>query len=789
MQQPVAQAAARPSSNGNGNGRFLTMLKVQKRTGEEVPFDHSKIVHAVFRCFVNSCGHPDTEVTRKHATQVADQVSQILLFHEPPITVELIQDIVEKQLMALGFHDEAKQYILFRDLRRQQRDQHDLDPAVAVAFEADAPYFRTDLERFQHFDKYARFDENAGRRETFVEQKDRIHSFLRTHVRENTTGGLSVEEWDELERAYLENRASPSMRLVQMAGPAATRCNVSIYNCSFCGMSDIEYFAESLYILMQGTGHGFSVEAEFIEDLPRVKRQRGKRADTFVIPDHTEGWADAVKFGMTRWFDGHDAIFDDSLVRPEGTRLKTKGGTASGPAPLRRLLDFTRRTILGRQKRRLRDIDVHDMMCLTGDIVQVGGVRRAACISLSDLDSMEMRYAKHGQFWTDPLKKQRTMANNSAVYEQKPSAEEFLEEWLALMKSKSGERGIFNREAAYRMMPQRRRSLYSHVLWGGNPCGEIILHPKGQFCNLSIAIVRPYDTEETLSEKVRIAAIYGTLQSSMTKFRYLRPRWAENCERERLLGVDLLGAEDCPLLQEGNPGRPALLERLKKIAVETNLKYAHRLGIPASTAVTCIKPGGNSSVRFGTGQSMSGWLTKYMIRNVEVGKNNPIHQLLVDQGVPYETSYRDPNSSVFSWPLAAPEGSQIVAELQLTADGRPEGIKPNRSAIAQLEDWKCFKLHWTEHNPSVTIYVADHEWVDVGHWVFQNWDIVGGLSFLPLDGGIYPQAPYTPVTEEFFKDFVAKFPKIAWEKLPRYERTDMTAIGHEVACTGGVCTL
>ena len=766
----------------------VSAIRVRKRSGRVVTFDENKIEAAIAAAFRDTGeAHDKSDPVKlarvvKKTAHAGDQ--------DVVLDVEAVQDLVERVLMPT-FPETAKAYILYRRDHARLRGAHVVSEEDRRALIEDARYFKCDAERFQHVDKYARFNETKGRRETFVESTDRVIGFLQWHVENRCPGArVSSEDWQRLRLALLHGEATPSMRLMQMAGPPAQRCNVSIYNCAFDGISDLTYFAENLYILMQGTGQGFSCESEFVEQLPRIKRRRDNaKPDVFEIADTTEGWCDSLKFGMERWYEGHDVKFVYDSIRPAGARLKTKGGTASGPGPLIELHDFTRRIILARQKRRLRDIDVHDISCFIGRIVQVGGVRRAAEISLSDLDSMAMRMAKFGAFYNDPAQQQRTMANNSAVYEEKPTAEQFMEEWLSLTKSKSGERGIFNRAGVWKQIPERRRRLYGRqsVAWGTNPCGEIILHPDGQFCNLSIAIVRPDDTEQDLLRKVELATVFGTIQSSMTSFRYLRPRWRENCERERLLGVDLLGALDCPLLRETNPDRNRLLGRLREKAVETNRIWAERLGINASMAVTCIKPGGNSSVRWGTGQSMSGWLTEHLIRNVEVSRLNPLCQFLIDAGVPHEASYRDPGTMVFSFPLQAPEGAHIQADIIAGPDGIPEGVRQRDSAIQQMENWMAFKEHYTEHNPSVSIYVADDEWLEVGNWVYRHWDMVGGLSFFPLDGGIYKQAPLQPVTAERFERFVSTFPAIPWEKLPRYEQVDHTEVGHELACTGGAC--
>lgn len=773
-------------------------LRVKKRSGQIVDFDKQKISQAVMLCLVNDCAKPNDETTKALASRVTAAVGRLVGRMLGPVDVETIQDLVEQQLMAMSEHEAAKQYILYREERRKLREQVHVDPSLQAAVEVDRLYAATDLQLFQHYDKYARFNDDMKRRETVVEATDRSINFLQEELAvRDLAGMLSTAAWNTLRMAMLQAQATPSMRLQQTAGPAAKRCNVGIYNCSYCGLSDLDYFHEGLYISMQGTGHAFSVESRFVEQLPQILKQRSNyKPEHYLVGDSTEGWATSVKDLSHALYDGFDLDMDYSEIEkyhPAGTRLKTKGGTASGPKPLFDLHMAMRRIIKGRQGRRLRDIDAHDWMCHIGMAGEMGGFRRAACLSMSDEDSLEMRMAKFGQFYKDPLKLQRTMANNSAAYHEQPDAVTFMREWLSLAESKSGERGIFNRGSIMaRQFPDRRRMLYGNadIGWGCNPCGEIILHPDGQFCNLSIAVCRANDTVETLKEKVRIATIFGTLQSLLTRFNYIRKRWADNCERERLLGVDLLGAMDCPLLRQSNPDRPALLEQLREVAVETNRQWAYRLGIPASTAVTCMKPGGNSGERYFTGQTMAGFLTEHMIRNVEVGVHNPMFKFLKDQGVPYEISYRDPDTAVFSFPKKAPEGAMIVADLVLGGNGRVQGIKHRRSAIEQLEDWKAFKIHYTEHNPSVSIYVADNEWLEVGNWVYKNWDIVGGLAFFPLDGGVYPQAPFTPVTEEEFNKFTAKFPKIAWEKLARYDGgVDQTNVNREKACAGGACVL
>lgn len=772
-----------------------TTLQVRKRSGKVVDYRRQKITQAVMLCLVNSCGREINDDTKKLAEQVTNRVERIVKHAGGTLNVEGLQDLVEDALMALGEHDAAKQYILYRDAHRKLREAAAVDAKTEKAIQEDRKYFGSDAQLFQHYDKYARFNEIAGRRETFVETVDRQIAYLRREVesRHGLVGVVTEQEWGKMRRFILEAKATPSMRLMQTAGAAAWRENMGCFNCAASAVDDIDRFDEALYISMQGTGYAFSVESQFVEQLPQVKVQRqGYTPEKHVVADSTEGWCTSTRALIHALFDGYDLDIDYSLLRPAGARLKTKGGTSSGKIPLVELHQACRRIIKARQNRRLRDIDCHDIMCFVGRAGEMGGFRRAAMLSHSDFESLEMRSAKASYtdgagYWTDPKRIHRAMANNTAVYLDKPEPLTFLDEWVQLAKSRSGERGIFNRGSLPLQLPLRRRQLYGENIPSllTNPCGETHLHPTGGLCNLSIAICRPDDTAQSLFEKVEVAAIFGTLQSMLTNFQYIRYDWKINADRERLLGVDLLGALDCPLLRASNSDRDSLLRQLRDKVVQTNLEWATRLGINQSVATTVIKPGGNSGFRWGTGQSMSGWLSAYMIRNVEVPKHSPMYPFLREQGVPFEDSYRDPNTAIFSFPLEAPAGAMVVADLQIDSGGNITSVKPRRTAIDQLEDWLAFKVNWTEQNPSVSIYVADHEWLEVGNWVYSHWDQVGGLSFFPLDNGVYVQAPFTPVTESKFRDFVSKFPAIQWEKLPRYDGGHDKTEGHrEKACTG-----
>ncbi len=774
MQPSVATALLRqPKSNGHAR---IRPLKVTKRSGDEVAYASDKIVQAVRRCFVNSCGMADDEETLGKARSVAAEVEHLLMVEHPPITVEKIQDKVEVILMAKGYFDAAKEYILYRENHRKLREEQEVDEVTKAIFAEGCKVFtgpNSTIQIFQAFDKFARFDWSAGRREVWPESVDRVIGYARDHM--IASFGRPVLEpsmWDDMRQSLLRLEAAPAMRVVQMAGPALKRCQTGVYNCSFQFLREPRDLAEEMYLLCQGCGVGFSVEHQHaVDKWPRVKKQRANaKPETFVIPDTTEGWCEALRVGMETWLDGHDVVFDHSQIRPKGAVLKTKGGRASGPQPLLDCLTFARGRILARQGDRLTSLDLHDIACYTHRISGVGGVRRASGISLSDLDDVDLRQCKSGSGWreTNP---QRDQANNSAVYDERPNAVEFIEEWLALAKSYSGERGIFNRGALRRQLPPRRK-LGRYVL-GCNPCGEIYLRHK-QFCNLSIAVLRPDLSWEEVRRRVQMAAIWGTVQSTMTNFNYVGSDWKKNCEEERLLGVDLLGHMDYPALQPNAPDLAARLQELRDLAIQTNAEYAQTLGINASAAVTCGKPSGDSGVFFDCAPGFKPWHGQYFIRRARVQPDNPLAKVLRDQGVPcYDDAYKT-GLWVLEFPCRAPEGALVLG---------------GQSAIEQLEHWKVFKQNYTEHNPSVTIYVKDDEWLAVGHWVYANWDVVGGLSFLPYDGGVHTQLPFETISKEEYEQRMAAFPEIDWSRLVRYESEDMTTCHQQFACTSGACSL
>jgi ribonucleoside-diphosphate reductase alpha chain len=685
-------------------------------------------------------------------------------------TVEMIQDVVENELINSSFLNTAKGYILYRQERSLVREKVGTIPEkIKELFTESKKYFRNSLAELVYYRTYAKWIPEQDRRETWIETVDRYVDFMR----DNINGKLTDAEYKEIREAILNQEALPSMRLLQFAGKAARKTNVCAYNCSFIAPRTFQDFAEIMYISMCGTGVGWSVESENIQALPQIQKQNGKKAATYVIPDSKEGWADAFALGMKTWFEGGDINFDYSLIRPAGARLKTMGGKSSGPEPLRSLIDFTRERVMRRQGRHLSNMDAHDIICKIGECVVAGGVRRSAMISLSDLDDETIRDSKKGQFYIN--EGQRMLANNSAVYLTKPSSTEFLEEWIALMKSGSGERGIFNRGGLANTLPKRRLDQFKggiYPAWGTNPCGEIILQSK-QFCNLSEVVARAEDTEESLLRKVRVATILGTYQSTLTYFPYLSKEWKKNCEKERLLGVSITGQWDCALVRD-----PKMLEKLKNEAIKINKKYAEKFGINQSTCVTCVKPSGNTSQTVDCSSGMHTRHAPYYIRRVRISTTDALFKMLRDQGVPHfpevGQTREDATTYVLEFPIKAPEGAIC---------------KDDVDAIGQLEHWKVVKKHYTEHNPSVTISVGEDEWLKVAHWLYENWELVGGLSFLPRSNHVYQLAPYEAITKEKYEEMKERLGEIDFSKIVTYEREDETEVKKELACVGGLCEI
>jgi ribonucleoside-triphosphate reductase len=618
-------------------------------------------------------------------------------------------------------------------------------------------------ESFIHLSRYSRYLEAEGRRETWEETVDRLIGFWKKSVSNNV---ITDDEFQQLTDAVYNREVMPSMRAMWAAGDALSQNPFRGYNCSFTAVDHIRAFDEILYILMSGTGVGFSAEAQYVNKLPIINDTFNHSERTITIEDSAEGWAKALRKLIAELYIGNTHSWDFSKIRPEGARLKTMGGRASGPAPLQDLMTFVTNTFKNAAGRKLRSIEVHDIVCKIAEVVVVGGVRRSALISLSDLGDPEVRDAKSGRWWETTA--HRALANNSAAYEQKPSMMVFMDEWIALMKSGSGERGIFNRAGAKALAPERRNS---DLLVGTNPCAEIQLR-SGQLCNLSEVVARVDDTEEDLKRKIGLATILGTLQASLTEFKYVRKVWQRNCEEERLLGVSLTGIQDCKILR--NPD-PAMLERLRDYAGEINVEYSKKLNINPATAITTIKPSGTVSQLVDSSSGIHGRFSPYYIRTVRQANNDPLTTFMKDAGVPNEPDQMNPNkTTIFSFPIKSPEGATLANE---------------QTAIEQLENWLLFQKHWSEHSVSVTVYVKEHEWMEVGNWCYQNFDYITGVSFLPYSEHTYAQAPYQPCTKVEFLAAVAAMPKVDFEKLSEYEGEDNTEGAQTLACAGGACEI
>ena len=628
--------------------------------------------------------------------------------------------------------------------------------------EESSKYFKNKLGEFVYLRTYSKWIESENRRETWIETVDRYMNFMY----QNLGNLLDFYEYEEIRTTILKQEVMPSMRLLQFAGKAADNTNVCAYNCSYIAPTCIQDFAEIVYILMCGTGVGFSVESRNIQALPQIELQGGTKGK-YVVVDSKEGWADALAAGMNAWFAGRDVDFDYSKLRGTGARLKTFGGRSSGPDSLKALLDFTKFKILSKQEKRLSNLDVHDIICKIGEAVVSGGVRRSALISLSDLDDQALRDAKQGQFYyAEP---QRGIANNSAVYDDKPTNEQFLEEWLALMKSGSGERGIFNRGNLSKNLPSRRE-VQGYL--GTNPCGEIILRSK-QFCNLTEVIARDSDTKEDILRKIRVATILGTYQSTLTSFKYLSKEWTINSREERLLGVSITGHWDSDVVRI-----PFLLERYKAYAIKINEEYAKQFNVNSSTCITCVKPSGTVSQTVDCASGMHPRYAPYYVRRVRISATDPLFSLLVSQGVPYHPevgqTYPTAHTYVVEFPAKSPDGAICKNDL---------------TAITQLEYWKTVKINYTEHNPSTTISIGPDEWIRVANWVYDNWDIIGGLSFLPRNDHVYQLTPYEEITKEEYEERVKKIEKVDFSKLVDFEKEDSTEVKNEFACVGTQCEL
>lgn len=622
---------------------------------------------------------------------------------------------------------------------------------------------------------YARFLPDEMRRETYPEMVDRVVNFYK-----ESFPALSDHDEEMIRKYMLNFDVMPSMRLAWTAGPPARQCSIGTYNCSAIAIENIHSFAEVLYLLLHGTGVGFNAQRNVVSRLPVINKSQNILTKTVVFEDSKEGWARGLLDYLTYLWDGYDVDYDVSKIRPEGAPLKTFGGRASGPQPLIDTLVFCKKIIQGAAGRQLRPIEVHDIICKIAQSVVVGGVRRSALISLSDLDDKEMAVAKAGEFWMHSP--QRSLANNSVAYDGRPSESQFWQEWVNLVASGSGERGIFNREAALKTSPARRNfSEYDKETLSTNPCAEILLKASGEFCNLTSVVVRPSDEKWDLASKVRVATIMGTIQSSLENFGFLEklnPAWRENCDEERLLGVSMSGIMDHPTLSKDKQ----LLRDLKEVATQTNWEYAKKMGIRQAAAVTTVKPEGTSALCNGSAHGIHARYAPYYIRHVRINATDPLYKMMRDQGVPFHPEVGQENlepDQVKTWvaafPVKSPDGAVTIDQL---------------SAIDQLEIWKTLKENWAEHSVSATINVGQTEWAEVGQWVWDNFDLITGLSFLPRTDHVYKLAPFVPVSKEEYEQAKAKFPTIDYSLLSRYEYEDHNnGTQQEWACAGNNCDL
>lgn len=637
---------------------------------------------------------------------------------------------------------------------------------------SDSAGLPTLYQQFIHLSRYSRWLPEKGRRETWEETVDRYFAFFDGHLMEHHGYALPQETRQELRQAILRLEVMPSMRCLMTAGEALRRDNIAGYNCSYAHINRVRAFDEILYVLMCGTGVGFSVERQFVDKLPTIAEEFSDTDTTIVVADSKQGWAKAFRELISLLVVGQIPKWDLSKIRPAGARLKTFGGRASGPRPLNDLFKFTVETFRKAAGRKLTSVECHDIVCKTAEIVVVGGVRRSALISLSNLTDERMRDAKSGAWWE--ANPQRALANNSVAYKEKPDIGIFMEEWVSLYKSKSGERGIFNRAAAQKTVAklgERRDPSYE---FGTNPCSEIILRDR-EFCNLSEIIVRESDTMEDLRRKTRLATILGTMQSTLVNFQYISSEWRRNCEEERLLGVSLTGILDNPMLYDHD--KDTLTQRqeeLKRIAHETNLEWANAIGISPSAAITCIKPSGTVSQLTDAASGIHARHAPYYIRTVRADNKDPLCVMMKDLGFPHEADVMKPeHTTVFSFPMKSPEDAVFRKDM---------------TALEHLDLWLTYQRHWCEHKPSITVTVKEHEWMDVGAFVYAHFDEISGISFLPFSDHSYRQAPYQDCTKDEYDALLARMPtNVDWLLLSNYEKEDNTVGNQTFACSGDKC--
>jgi len=634
-------------------------------------------------------------------------------------------------------------------------------------------YLPTTYQEFIHLSRYSRWLPEKQRRETWDETVGRYFDFFTEYLKNSHDYKISKPLRNELEEAVLSQKVMPSMRCLMTAGEALKRENIAGYNCSYVAVNRVHAFDEILYVLMNGTGVGFSVERQFISELPIIADEFHHTDTTIVVADSKLGWAKAFKELIGMLYIGQVPCWDLSKVRPAGAPLKTFGGRASGPEPLENLFNFSVNTFQTAAGRKLSSIECHDIICKIAEIVVVGGVRRSALISLSNVSDDRMRAAKQGQWWTTDT--QRSLANNSACYTEKPDVGVFMDEWKALYESKSGERGIFNREGVSKLAERSGRRNTTDYDFGTNPCCEIILRSR-EFCNLSEVVVRMTDTKESLLKKVRLATILGTFQATLVNFKYVSSSWKRNCEEERLLGVSLTGIMDCELTNGRKEGLENLLDKLREMAIKTNDEFAKKIGINQSVAITCVKPSGTVSQLVDAASGIHARHNPYYIRTIRGDKKDPLTKMMIDIGFPVEDDVMNPShTSIFSFPIKV-NGTSV--------------FRNDMSAIKQLELWKIYQDHWCEHKPSVTISVKESEWMEVGAWVYNNFDYMSGVSFLPFSEHTYKQSPYQDCDKKEYEGLLKRMPKnVEWDKLAEYEKTDMTISSQELACAAGFCEI
>ena len=630
----------------------------------------------------------------------------------------------------------------------------------------------TQFQSFIHLSRYSRWLPEQGRRESWGETVARYFDFFEGHLKENTKFTMTKSLRAELESAILNLEVMPSMRCLMTAGEALAKSNIAGYNCAYTTVNRVRAFDEILFVLMNGTGVGYSVEQQYVDRLPTIAEEFSQSSTTIMVEDSKAGWAKAYKELVSLLIGGQIPKWDLTKLRPAGARLKTFGGRASGPGPLDELFRFTSESFKRAAGRKLTSIECHDIVCKIAEVVVVGGVRRSALISLSNLADEKMRDAKTGAWWNE--NPQRALANNSIAYKSKPDIGIFMEEWISLYKSKSGERGIFNREAARKTVEKLGDRRDPNHEWGCNPCSEILLRDR-EFCNLSEVVVRADDTEESLKRKIRIATILGTFQSSLTHFPYLSSEWKRNCEEEALLGVSLTGILDNAMMSEVCEDTETLLARLRESAVAVNRDFARRLGINPAAAITCVKPSGTISQLVDSASGIHARHSEYYVRTVRADRKDPLCQLMIDKGFPHEPDVTKPDSvEVFSFPM------QAVGSV----------TRRDMTALQHLELWLQYQRHWSEHKPSITVSIRDHEWLEVGAWVYKNFDEISGISFLPYSDHTYRQAPYTECSQEEYEALQLRIPKgVDWSDLKNYEKTDQTTGTQELACSAGSCEL